>query len=139
MDSKLKEGEAFFADGNVEEAEKYFLSVIENDHCNKEAYNNLGVIAFQKGNKVDAIGYFTRSLEIDPFYKDAIINYTDLLKALNHFHIAIPFLKKIAEIHPEDEEILQLLRDLPDDFGKGVVPVSTNKDESAPLNFKNMI
>jgi tetratricopeptide (TPR) repeat protein len=137
MDSKLKEGEAFFAAGNIGDAEKCFLSVVENNPRNKEAYNNLGVIAFQKGNKVGAIDYFTISLEIDPFYKDAIINYTDLLKTLNQLHIAAPFLKKIAEIHPDDEEIRQLLRDLPNDFNNKTVSISANEGQSASLNKEN--
>ena len=49
-----------------------FLSLVESDSDCKEAYNNLGVIAFQKDDKVKAINYFTRSLEIDPLYRDAV-------------------------------------------------------------------
>jgi len=48
MKNKLKEGETLFADGKIDEAEKYFLSLVESDSDCKEAYNNLGVIAFQR-------------------------------------------------------------------------------------------
>ncbi|MGR3292729.1 MAG: tetratricopeptide repeat protein, partial [Candidatus Scalindua sp.] len=66
MNNTLNEGETLFADGKIEEAEKCFLSLVENDLECKEAYNNLGVIAFQKDDKEKAIDYFTRALEIDP-------------------------------------------------------------------------
>ena len=74
MNNKLNEGETLFADGKIEEAEECFLSVVENDINNKEAYNNLGVIAFQKDDREKAIDYFTRSLGIDPLYRDAVLN-----------------------------------------------------------------
>ncbi len=111
MNSTLSNGEALFADGQIEEAEKCFLSLVENDYECKEAYNNLGVIAFQSDDKDKAIDYFTRSLEIDPFYKDTIVNYTDLLRSLDQLPIAIPLLEKVAELNPEDKEIKQLLDD----------------------------
>ncbi|MCP4255087.1 MAG: tetratricopeptide repeat protein, partial [Candidatus Scalindua sp.] len=47
MNSEFNEGEILFADGKIEEAEKYFLFEAENGSNRKEAYNNLGVIAFQ--------------------------------------------------------------------------------------------
>ncbi len=111
MDNTLSNGEILFADGKIEEAEKCFLSLIENDSKCKEALNNLGVIAFQTDDNEKAIDYFTRSLEIDPLYRDAIVNYTNLLKSLDQLPIAIPLLEKVSEIYPEDNEIKQLLAD----------------------------
>jgi len=114
MEDQLKQGETLFAEGRIDEAAEFFLSAVEKGENNKEAYNNLGVIAIEKRDVKAAIECFTRSLEIDPFYKDALINYTDLLKTLNQSHIAVPLLEKIAEINPDDEEILELLRDVQD-------------------------
>ena len=112
MNNKLKEGETLFADGKFEEAENYFLFVAENGTDRKEAYNNLGVIAFQNDDSEKAIDYFTRSLEIDPLYRDAVLNYTSLLRTLNQIHIAVPLLEKITETNPADEEITQLLKNI---------------------------
>ncbi len=112
MNNKLKEGETLFADGKIDEAEKCFLSLVESDSGCKEAYNNLGVIAFQKDDKEKAIDYFTRSLEIDPFHKDTIVNYTNLLRSLDQLPIVIPLLEKVVELNPEDKEIKQLLDDI---------------------------
>ncbi len=112
MENQLKQGETLFAEGRIDEAAEFFLSAVEKGENNKEAYNNLGVIAIQKRDVKAAIECFTRSLEIDPFYKDAIINYTDLLKTLNQLHIAVPLLEKIAEIDPTDKEIAKLLKNI---------------------------
>ncbi len=112
MKNTLSDGETLFAEGKIEEAEKCFLSLVENDSECKEAYNNLGVIAFQTNDKEKAIDYFTRSLEIDPLYKDAIVNYTNLLRSLDQLQIATPLLEKISELNPDDIEIKQLTTDI---------------------------
>jgi tetratricopeptide (TPR) repeat protein len=112
MNDKLKEGETLFADGKIDEAEKCFLSLVESDSDCKEAYNNLGVIAFKQDDKAKANDYFTRSLEIDPLDRDTIVNYTNLLRSLDQLPIVIPLLEKVVELNPEDKEIKQLLDDI---------------------------
>ncbi len=112
MENELRKGEELFSEGRLDDAEDQFLSIVEKDRNSKEAYNNLGVIAFQKNNIVDAIDYFNRSLEIDYLYKDAVMNYTDLLGSLNQSQIAIPLLEKIVEDNPEDSEIQRLLKEI---------------------------
>ena len=49
--SKPNEGEILFAEGRIDEAEQYFLSLAERCNNAKGAYNNLGVIAFQRNEK----------------------------------------------------------------------------------------
>lgn len=105
----LKEGETLFISGKILEAEQIFLALIAKGQNCKQAYNNLGTIAFQKNDTESAIDYFTRALEIDPFYKDAIINYTALLNTLDQVNLAIPLLKKIVENDPTDKEITNIL------------------------------
>ncbi|MHC4269183.1 MAG: glycosyltransferase [Planctomycetota bacterium] len=109
MEINLNKGESLFTSGKILEAEQLFLALIEKDQNRKEAYNNLGAIAFQRNDAKSAIDYFTRSLEIDPFYKDAIINYTDLLSTLDQAHLAIPLLEKIIQNDPTDKEITNIL------------------------------
>ena len=112
LENYLKEGEMLFTEGKIDEAEECFLSAIEKDENNKDAYNNLGVIAVRKEDVRSAVDYFTKSLEIDPFNKDAIINYADLLKTLDQLHIAAPLLERLVVKDPYDKEITQLLEDI---------------------------
>ncbi len=112
MEDQLEKGKTLFADGRIDEAAEFFLSAVEKDKNNKEAYNNLGVIAIEKRDVESAIECFTRSLEIDPFYKAALINYTDLLITLKQPHIVVPLLEKIIEMDPNDKEIAKLLKNI---------------------------
>jgi len=112
VEDKLKQGEALFAEGKIEEAEKYFLNVLEHDPQNKEVLNNLGVIAFQGQQIENAIDYFDKSLKIDPFYKEAVLNYVYILKELNLITEASSYLYKIIEANPNDKELKQLLNEI---------------------------
>lgn len=112
MENELRKGEELFIDGRIDDAEDQFLSIVKIDSSSKEAYNNLGVIAFQKNDIKRAIDYFTRSLEIDYSYRDAVINYTDLLGSLNQSQIAIPLLEKIVKDNPCDSEMRRLLDEI---------------------------
>ncbi|MCP5003402.1 MAG: tetratricopeptide repeat protein [Planctomycetes bacterium] len=112
MENELRIGEEFFADGRIDDAEEQFLSIVKKDGKSKEAYNNLGVIAFQRSDFESAIDYFARSLEIDYSYKDAVMNYAELLGILNQSHIAIPLLEKIVNDRPHDSEMRMLLDEI---------------------------
>jgi len=79
---KLKQGEELFTKGDIESARKCFLTLIDTPYPPKEAYNNLGVIAFHEGNFRDAERYFSESLAIDPTYEDAATNYAELLEII---------------------------------------------------------
>ena len=111
MQNKLKQGEALFAEGKIEEAEKSFLEIIEKDPENKEALNNLGVVAFHNQDTQKAIDYLAKSLEIDPFYKDAIFNYSDVLRTLNILHELTPFLEIFIKKYPNDKEVGSLFEE----------------------------
>ena len=84
MHDKLKQGDALFAEGNLEEAKECFNSILQRHPRCTEAYNNLGVIAFQNNNAEEAIKNFRACLAIDPRYKDAIVNLASLFRSLNH-------------------------------------------------------
>ena len=109
MEDQLKQGETLFVEGKIEEAEKCFLKILEQEPQSKEAFNNLGVIAFQGQQIKNAIEYFNKSLDVDPFYKDAALNYAYLLKELNLLYEASNFFEKVVEKYPNDEELRQLL------------------------------
>ncbi|MCK4793846.1 MAG: tetratricopeptide repeat protein [Desulfobacteraceae bacterium] len=111
MEDKLKQGEAFFTEGKIEEAKECFLKILKHDSLNKEAFNNLGVIAFHQQDIEEAVQHFTKALEIDPFYKDAVLNYADVLRSLGLIHQAVPILEKVIEKHPDDQELSQLMNE----------------------------
>lgn len=111
MQNKLKEGKLLFAEGKLEQAEKFFVEILERDPANKEAYNNAGVVAFQKGDMKKAADFFAGCLRIDPFYKDAVLNFSFVLRRLNRLPEFIRYLEKVVEKYPNDSEISRLLKE----------------------------
>lgn len=106
----LRLGEKHFSDGNLEEARYCFEAVLKEDPSQAEALNNLGVLALRKQETQVAINYFASSLESDPFYRDAILNFADLLQDLGLGHEVIPYLEKAADRYPQDQELISTLR-----------------------------
>ncbi|MBN1211065.1 MAG: glycosyltransferase [candidate division Zixibacteria bacterium] len=113
----IKKGEELFARGQIEDAEKHFHDIILQNPEQKEAYNNLGVIALQKQDIEQAIEYFTRSLAIDPFYKDALLNYSELARTVKSPSARI-ILKRYLSRYPQDKDVTRVLAEIDADFHK---------------------
>ena len=124
MRDKLKQGEALFAEGRIEEAKECFTAILQTHPQSTEAYNNLGVIAFQNNEAEEAINNFRACLAIDPRHKDAVINIASLFKRLNHREAAIAILKDFDRRLPADEEIAALLREFNEIPGGETAPES---------------
>jgi len=101
MINKLEEGEILYAEGKLEEAENCFLSVIEDGSKNKVALNNMGVIAYRMNDIEKAVDYFTKSLNEDPYFEDAIVNLVDLLDALDSSHLLASYFVDVTEFDPQ--------------------------------------
>jgi len=99
--NKLEEGESLFAAGKLEEAESCFLSVIEEDSKNKEAYNNIGVVAYRMNDLEKAVNYFARSLKEDPYFVEAITNLFDLFSVLDCSHLVESYLDVLTAFDPQ--------------------------------------
>lgn len=147
LEDKLREGEGLFADGKLEEAERCFLAIAKQNPQCKEAFNNLGVIAFYRKELDKAVDFFNRSLKIDSFYKNAVLNFSDVFKELNKLHEIIPVLEKIIEKYPEDKELSELLKEArlskrqaaPADLDtrKASANVSSEESNSLPVSLES--
>ena len=72
MDRLLtREGEELFAEGKLDLARERFLQAIADYPEDKQALNNLGVIACEQNQLGQAAQYFTKCISADPFYLDA--------------------------------------------------------------------
>ena len=112
IEDLFKRGEELFGEGRFEEARQCFLSVIETDPSDKEALNNLGVIYDQQGNSKAAIDYLLKSLSLDPYYRDAALNLTQVLRASNRLVSIAPLIKKQLRYNPRDREIREILDEI---------------------------
>lgn len=107
--SELQRGEFLFSEGKVEEATQCFLRMIEQNPRSRDAYNNLGVIAFTGKDVQAAVRFFAKALEIDPSYRQAIINLSEALEASHQLPRAISLLEKGLRIHPGDPDLQELM------------------------------
>lgn len=94
----LKQGEDYFVKGDIVHAESSFKNILETHPNHVEALNNLGVIAFQKGNYKQACKYLQKALEIDAGYIDAIENLAQLFMKIGNFQEACEMLQRSYEM-----------------------------------------
>lgn len=111
---RMIQGEKLFNEGLIDPAEKCFLEIILDDPGNAEAFNNLAVISNSKNNTREAIDYLIRSLQIDPFQKDAVVNCAEIATAIGQPDIARPVIERYLSKFPDDSEIGRYVTDSTD-------------------------
>ena len=109
MEDKLKQGEALFAEGKIEEAEKCFLNLLEENPEDAEVLNNLGVIHHTRGNVQEAEGYFLKAIEAKEDYLDALLNLANLFQNEKRWKEAHGLLEKSILICKDDSNLYNQL------------------------------
>jgi len=104
-----KKGEELFARGDLEGAEKIFEEILRADPGDREALNNLGVLAYHRNNPDLAAHYFHGALKADPSYEDAMVNLGNCLMEKKEFPSAIQWLEKALERNPYEVMLLNAL------------------------------
>jgi tetratricopeptide (TPR) repeat protein len=102
MENLLSQGEEHFSREEFEEARECFAVLLEKDPRNKEAYNNLGVMAYQEGNYPEATEFFKKALTVDPLYEEAVLNLSHVLKNTGELRQIVPFVERVAAARPDD-------------------------------------
>jgi tetratricopeptide (TPR) repeat protein len=97
--------EALITAGNLPEAAKLLIEIVDLDPENYRTYNNFGIIAWTRKAWEDAFGMFKKAIEIKPDYTDALINLFDAALKLRRIAAIAPFFEKAKSIKPHDEEI----------------------------------
>lgn len=108
----LKQGEDYFAKGDIVRAESSFNNILENHPNHVETLNNLGVIAYQKGNYEQACKYLRKALEIDTGYFDAIENLARLFLKMGDFHEAWEMLQRAYEMGNVNTSLLNTMAEI---------------------------
>lgn len=109
MAGKLKQGEALFAEGKIEEAEKYFLNLLEEDPTNAEILNNLGAVYYSRENFDKAEDFFLKAFKANDNYLDALLNLADLYQNTNCWEEAANHLEKYTSIDGQDPNLFNQL------------------------------
>jgi len=128
--STLEEGEALFAQGKIEEAEKFFLDLLESDPKNAEILNNLGVIQHTKGNIHEAEDFFLEALAAKEDYLEALLNLVDLYQNANQKEKAADCMEKMLVFQENDHNLLNRL---------AFLYIEMNRKERAAELIKNSL
>jgi hypothetical protein len=109
LQKKIRQGEILFGGGKIEESEKYFSSLLENDSTNAEILNNLGVIYHTQENIDRAEDFFLKTLAIKEDYLDASLNLASLYQNTKRWEEAAIQLEKCISMAPMDIELKKCL------------------------------
>lgn len=83
------------------EAEKMFSKCIELNPHLADAYNNLGVLLAQRGERQEAIELYQKSVENNPKFIDAYLNLSRYYYSVGRMDIAWQWISKILKINPD--------------------------------------
>ncbi len=86
-------------------AAKVLVSIVDSDPNNARAFNNMGIIAWNRGEWKEAFITFKHTCLLQPDYVDALINLFDASLKLNCVDAVLPILKKGQEMLPKQEDI----------------------------------
>tara|TARA_B100000787_G_C16192319_1_gene298279 strand:- start:15 stop:1310 length:1296 start_codon:yes stop_codon:yes gene_type:complete len=151
-------------EGNLEEAERLYLSLLDNNPKNLDAYNNLGGLLFSIGRFNEAEACYKKVIVLKPDYAEAHNNLGVLLFKLGKLDISEISCKKAIKLKPDYEDayynlgnVLRRLERLDEaevsyrkaielklDYAEaynnlGSILSSSYKYDEAEINYKNAI
>ena len=91
-------------------AARILVSIVEKDPQNWRAFNNMGILSWDRKFWDDAYLMFHKSVSLYPVYVDGLMNLFDASLKLKKIKESLPYFEKALELEPDLEEI-QVIRD----------------------------
>ena len=133
------EAEMYYKSGDMLNYKSVINEIIINDPNNPDLYYNLGVASAKNDEKEEALIYYTKALELNPEYTEALINKAQLIldnesaiviemnslgtsnadydkydllkKKKNDLYLeALPYLESASRLRPESMDIVKTLK-----------------------------
>tara|TARA_R110000787_G_scaffold60220_8_gene136579 strand:+ start:24542 stop:25807 length:1266 start_codon:yes stop_codon:yes gene_type:complete len=133
------EAEMYYKSEDMVNYKKVINEVIKKDPTNPDLYYNLGVASAKNNEKEAAINYYTKAIELNPDYTEALINKAQLIldgesaiveemnalgtsnadydkydllkeKKNNIYREALPYLESASILRPESMDIVRTLK-----------------------------
>jgi tetratricopeptide (TPR) repeat protein len=104
------QAEELIISGNLPEAARILVGIVQNDPYNWHAYNTMGILSWAKKKWFDAYAMFRKAVTLSPDFEDALINFFDASLKLKKVPEALPFLEKALQSNPDLHEV-RVIRD----------------------------
>ena len=133
------EAELYYTSGDMTNYKRIISELIKSDPNNSDLYYNLGVASANNGQKDEAMEYYSKAIEINPNYAEALINKAqlildgekviieemnslgtsnadydryDVLKEEKNkiYQEALPYLESASKLRPESMDIIKTLK-----------------------------
>ena len=85
LDQALQQAVAAHREGKLQDAERFYLAILQTQPNNPDANHNLGLLAVAVGKPLDAVPFFKLALEASPQIEQFWLSYIDVLIALERF------------------------------------------------------
>jgi len=108
-DSRIKEGEELFTQGDREGAARKFTEVLETNPGQVEALNNLACIFAAQGEEKKAEEHLLKAYGIDANYPPVLENLAELYKGSGDRSSELAFRIKAVEAEPENTKYMNAL------------------------------
>ncbi|MDR3154760.1 MAG: tetratricopeptide repeat protein [Deltaproteobacteria bacterium] len=105
----VKAGEALFAAGDLDGAERLFRQAVEECPGNIHALNNLAVAALARGDRKAAAGHLKTAVEIKPDFLEGRLNLAELYGLEGKWSRAAKELERVLSFKPDDLPALKRL------------------------------
>ena len=87
--------------GNLDEAERIYREILQQEPGNADVLHLLGVLLFQKKDYDAAIDLIKQSIEHDPSNEEAYYNLAGILQDVGKLDEAITYYQKVIDINPD--------------------------------------
>jgi len=104
-----KQAEDFIEAGDLPSAARILVGIVEKDPLNWRAFNNMGIISWDRRAWADAYTSFKHACELKPDYTDALVNLFDAALKLRLINDALLIFKKAVVTDPENEEMRAII------------------------------
>ncbi len=101
-DYYCKKGQEFYNKKDFDMAVEYFYKAIMLNGKNVQAYNNLAMAYWCKGNSAFAIKYFKKANFINRYYTQPLVNLANVYRQLGDSKKQLKYLKKAISINKND-------------------------------------
>jgi tetratricopeptide (TPR) repeat protein len=101
-DAYTQLGVAYYKIKDYNNAEKYYLTTLDNNPNDAVAISNLAAIYFNTARYQQAIEMYGRAIELNPRFSDAMVNMGSCYGAMQKFPESIEWFMKAIEISPDN-------------------------------------